>query len=148
MFYLFKKIVFKMWFEPVFRGKRAILWPPPHPSPHFHPPCLGRRMKVFKRLSTSSLGPHLVEGGKSTWSTLPFLSLPPPSRSTVLHMLLLMCPAAWANPHHQIPAFISIILIVQLIKCAVLHTQNLSSDRCAESCIWDAGSYHFNAFFI
>lgn len=84
--------------NPVFRRKGALLWPPLHPSPHFHPPCLGRRKKVLKRLSTSSLGPHRVERSKSSWSTLPFLPLPPPSRSSVLHMLLLMCPAAWANP--------------------------------------------------
>lgn len=36
-----------------FRQKRARSPPPLHPSPHFHSPCLGQRMTVFRRLSTS-----------------------------------------------------------------------------------------------
>lgn len=40
-----------------FRPKRAPSPPPLHPSPHFHPPCRGRRMTVVRRLSTSARPP-------------------------------------------------------------------------------------------
>lgn len=84
--------------NPVFRRKGELLWPPLHPSPHFHPPCLGRRTKVLKRLSTSSLGPHLVGRSKSTSSPLQCLHLPLPHFPLSSSMLLLICPAAWAAP--------------------------------------------------
>lgn len=84
--------------NPVFRRKGALLWPPLHPSPHFHPPCLGRRTKALKRLSTSSLGPHLVGRSKSTSSPLQCLHLPLPHFPLSSSVLLLICPAAWAAP--------------------------------------------------
>lgn len=84
--------------NPVFRRKGALLWPPLHPSPHFHPPCLGRRTKALKRLSTSSLGPHLVGRSKSTSSPLQCLHLPLPHFTLSSSVLLLICPAAWAAP--------------------------------------------------
>lgn len=65
--------------NPVFRRKGALLWPPLHPSPHFHPPCLGQRMKALKRLSTSSLGPDLMGLSKAPLE---------PFQIPLLHLLL------------------------------------------------------------
>lgn len=128
--------------NPVYRRKGALLWPPLHPSPHFHPPCLGRRTKVPKRLSTSSPGPHLVGCSKSTRSPLPFLPLPPPSPFSVFLCSAPCLPCCMSHPstscpHHQTPAFISIILIARLNNwnCVVLWRQNLrlTAERWAES---------------
>lgn len=56
--------------NPVFRRKGALLWPPLHPFPHFHPPCVGRRTTVLKRLSTSQLGLRLAGRRKSPRSPI------------------------------------------------------------------------------
>lgn len=77
--------------NPVFRRKGDLLWPPLHPSPHFHPPCLGQRMKVLRRLSTSSFGPHLVGCSKSTRSSSLSLPLPPISPHSALSSCLCCC---------------------------------------------------------
>lgn len=90
--------------NPVFRRKGALLWPPLHPSPHFHPPCLGRRTKALKRLSTSSLGPHLVGRSKSTFEPLTMSTSSPPSLSPVLLCAASYLPCCMSRPstscHH------------------------------------------------
>lgn len=90
--------------NPVFRRKGALLWPPLHPSPHFHPPCLGRRTKALKRLSTSSLGPHLVGRSKSTFEPLTMSPSSPPSLSPVLLCAASYLPCCMSRPstscHH------------------------------------------------
>ena len=83
-------INFKYDLNPVFRQKGGLLWPPLHPSPHFHPPCLGRRTTVHERLSTPSFGPHLVGHSKSTFLCSPTLYLP-----------CCMSQPATGCPHHQ-----------------------------------------------
>lgn len=93
--------------NPVFRRKGALLWPPLHPSPHFHPLCLGPRMKLLKRLSTPSFSPHRVGRSKSTRS--PWLYLPLPFAHSALSSLLYAAhylPCCMSRPsarcrHHQ-----------------------------------------------
>lgn len=142
--------------NPVFRRKGALLWPPLHPSPHFHPPCLGRRTKVLKRLSTSSLGPHLVGRSKSTWSPLPFLPLPlPPSLTLTPSSICCFLSAPLHEPLlHQLPspADTSIVLIARLNNwnCVVLWRQNLclTAECWAESCACNAAPANCIAFCL
>lgn len=105
LLFWFKELVsLKCDLNPVFRRKGALLWPPLHPSPHFHPPCLGRRTKALKRLSTSSLGPHLVGRSKSTFEPLTMSPSYPPSLSPVLLCAASYLPCCMSRPstscHH------------------------------------------------
>lgn len=83
-----------------FRQKGALLPSPLHPSPHFHPPTLGRRMTVVRRLSTSAA--HF--GERSFISPVrPHLAL-----STLYAALYLCCmshasgPDALVTIHHSL----------------------------------------------
>lgn len=113
----FYSVSLKCDLNPVFRRKGALLWPPLHPSPHFHPPCLGRRMKVLKRLSTSSLGLCLVGRSESTGSPLPSLPVPP-----LLSSICCSLPALLHEPTlHRLPSPPDAYLHQHHPHCAATH---------------------------
>ena len=153
-FWTWRNVSLKCDLNPVFRRKGALLWPPLHPSPHFHQPCHGRRTKVLKRLSTAALGPHLVGHRKSTGSLLPFLplsgpftflSLPkcrPPSLLCCMSQPSTGCPSppdTFLHQHHPHCAATQ----VELCGCV---KEKPRPDPWAGTCACDQASDHFNAF--
>lgn len=139
--------------NPVFRRKGALLWPPLHPSPHFHPLCLGPRMKLLKRLSTSSFSPHRVGNSKSTWS--PWLYLPLPFAHLALSSLLYAAPylplLLHEPPVHQVPspsASSSAKRVELWGFCKDESSACLTAQVWAESWAYDAALANFNTSFL
>lgn len=101
--------------NPIFRRKGALLWPPLHPSPHSHPPCLGRRTKVAKRLSIHSRGSCLVG---CSWEPLP--PIPPPS----LFPPYVAPYLAYCMSQPLSPWAVSSIILIMTATLAAIHVES------------------------